>query len=194
MASDIVELYAGTIGLLQRYGYRIRLCPLQMYKDRFDDLALCRQIAGRAGAKCEVQTEVPSEHRFAELCRQSAMVLTGRLHGSVLAARCGVPFVSVAYSHKQPAFHELCDIADLCVPCNEATAARLAELCVEAIASRESLVAKLRERVEVLRRLTEIQLEQIKRWSDRPTRSVPNLITVDESLQTIGPLPAMQAN
>lgn len=114
-----------------------------------------RYIAGRLReklrfAECAHLIEGRYPSWDIEVCYHGADVaLATRLHGSVFAAKQGVPPIGIAYEGKVTGFYEQMDLSEWCVGM-DAQPETLSALLRRACEQRESLVAKIHPRVQEL--------------------------------------------
>ncbi|WP_410498585.1 polysaccharide pyruvyl transferase family protein [Chitinibacter sp. S2-10] len=86
---------------LKLQGHDTFIFPLEYEKDA----PFCRDLARQAGLDERIVIEEPEDIESAfNLIKQSSLVISLRLHGSIIAAAFGVPFIPIIYHHKTAEF------------------------------------------------------------------------------------------
>ena len=153
----------------------VLIIPQCTYEDapHTDDRVIGRAIAHSSIDPSRVHVikrQLP--HWDIEACYQIVdVVLATRLHGSVFAARQGVPVLGLAYEQKVAGFFDSLGLAQLCLPI-EASADTIIEELDSVCASADDLSAQLTSRITELRtqldRYIDIAIELLER--PRPPR------------------------
>jgi polysaccharide pyruvyl transferase WcaK-like protein len=104
LVSEAIDL----VGWFQKLGLRVEY--FAMRNNEFDD-----RRAGRLIAQTGIPTHRPHLGTVLDLIRRANFVVSLRLHGAVLAAACGVPFVSLGYRAKHRDFCESMGVGELLV-------------------------------------------------------------------------------
>jgi polysaccharide pyruvyl transferase WcaK-like protein len=77
-------------------------CKIILLPSSADDIAMCKLILSRAVNKKGVELVITDELDFYEPCiKRLDLLITTRMHPSILAARNHVPFAAIIYDHKQ---------------------------------------------------------------------------------------------
>ncbi len=178
--SQLVELYAKLIEQASRLGFKVNLCPFQVRGgDSKDDLAFCREIIEVSGGSAVVFMDVLTEEKILSLYDEAMIVISGRLHGSILAARCGRPFLSLAYNVKQYAFAEMMQVNDFVFSVYDAEPTEVWKECEKLIASASSYSHRLLDRTSVVRTVIEEELAAVRDWVQSSHRAVPDFSSVE---------------
>lgn len=170
MRSDIIRLYTNVVGMLQSKGFQVKLCPLQSHSGRFDDVALVREIASRCSRMPMILDRVPEVVEYEEMCRESKFVLSGRLHGAVVAARVGVPFLALAYNFKQYSFVEMLHSEEFLLDVYSASAEGILAKVNTLLSKYELHTIRLREQVTAVQQIIEKELSVLKDWVQKPSK------------------------
>ena len=108
--------YVAGISWLLDHGYDVHLLP-HVIRSAGDDLAAARAIKAEVASERVTMTEVLlSPDEVAEMCRQAALVVTGRMHLGVLALCNGVAPVILATQGKVEGLLEYFQLSDNLVP------------------------------------------------------------------------------
>jgi hypothetical protein len=183
---QILTLYVSLVESLAGQGFNVLLCPLQKSPDPESDHLLCERVREVASGPVTVLPAVPTAREFASLCRQAAGVISGRLHGAVLAARAGVPPLILAYNYKQNAFAEAVQMQPFCLDVHHCDATQVMEAWRTLYETRTTLAAELKHRVGDLRAFAESQMRLLASWAATPSHRPPRFSPPEEFLERFG--------
>jgi colanic acid/amylovoran biosynthesis protein len=94
-----VDEYVQVVTHLDKHGYHVILVP-HVSRDGSDDLALARKLQSRLQVKVDLVGELLSPEAIRGLCRHASLVITGRMHLSIIALSQGVPSIILSSQGK----------------------------------------------------------------------------------------------
>jgi polysaccharide pyruvyl transferase WcaK-like protein len=114
-----------------------------------DDRAACRAVLDRVDlARTAMIDRVLSPAEIKGLCAQADLVLTGRMHLSIMALSAGVPAITLASQGKVEGLMSLFEAPFLAVEPRPGMAADIIDTVDRVIEERDALQVRLVERME----------------------------------------------
>jgi len=151
---EYISAYAAALDkAIEKHGFSVVFLPHYVRGFRYDDLEVCRLILSnmkRADQASIVNARTVEE--FRSLISQMSMVISSKMHPSVLAASAFVPSICVAYDHKQTGFFMTLGMNNCVIPFNEFSSERLLEKIDYAWSKRDDLRRSLLSRVPELQK------------------------------------------
>lgn len=144
----VVTEVATALARLATRGWRFR--ALVVNGDDEKHTRQCARRAGLGGSRFEIVAATDPQ-AFLHSVAACRLVVAERLHAAVLAARLGIPTVTLAYQPKCLDFAESVGIEDLAIRTDEVSSGPLAEVIADATSREVALRHHLDRRVEHLR-------------------------------------------
>jgi len=132
-------------------------CNIILMPSSTDDLVVTNEIVSRIHNRDKVKIIVNDDVDFYEsIIRELDLLVTSRMHPSIIAARNFIPFCSIIYDHKQIGFLRQISLLNYSILINEITCWSLKTLVDQALQNRlkikeiiEKNLAKIRQSLEI---------------------------------------------
>jgi colanic acid/amylovoran biosynthesis protein len=141
---------------IEKHGFSVLFLPHAVRGFRYDDLDISRLILGKMkhANKAEI-VEARSVEEFKSMIDIVDMVISSKLHPTVLASSGFVPSLSVAYDHKQTGFMMNLGLSDCVLAIGEITSDRLLSKIEHVWNDRKEIGDILKMRIPPLQRSVE---------------------------------------
>jgi polysaccharide pyruvyl transferase WcaK-like protein len=140
--------YEAVVRHLHARGFDVLLVP-HVCVPGMDDRAACRAVLDRVDlARTAMIDRVLSPAEIKGLCAQADLVLTGRMHLSIMALSAGVPAITLASQGKVEGLMSLFEAPFLAVEPRPGMAADIIDTVDRVIEERDALQVRLVERME----------------------------------------------
>jgi len=126
-ASKYVSAHAEALDrAVEQFGVSVVFLPHYVSGFRYDDLEVSKLVLGKMRNAFKAQiVEAKTVEEFKQLISQMEMIVSSKMHPGVLAATSYVPFVSVAYDHKQTGFSADLGMSDCVILLSEVSSGKL---------------------------------------------------------------------
>ena len=137
--------------LIDEYGVRVVFLPLEITGRKNDDYSFCKSILEkmRNSAFAEI-VKTKNLEDFCAKVSQSELMLSSRMHPTVIASSCRVPTVVLAYDYKQSGLMEQLGLDNYVMDINQVTYENLILTMEKAWKNRRSIREHLELEIPIL--------------------------------------------
>jgi polysaccharide pyruvyl transferase WcaK-like protein len=155
-----VQARALDIGI-KKYGYEVVFLPHGITGFRYDDLEISRMILGEMKNKKEARImEIDDVNEFKLVLSQMSMIISLKMHPSVLGVSCCIPVLCLAYDQKQLGFFRSLGLENFVIDLREISLEALWSKMAQLWEERSNVKNLLEERVPVLQKQTRMAIKR----------------------------------
>nr|WP_284983088.1 polysaccharide pyruvyl transferase family protein [Arthrobacter sp. efr-133-TYG-118] len=152
--------YEHFLAALEELGYKCLLLPHVSHSNVNDIAAIAQLRVESAAARRAIFIDtLLSPAEVLSIVKRSEVVVTGRMHLSILALLAGRPVIALATQGKVSGLMRLFDLPDHCVEPTEGFGKRVARLLVHLEANRHTVITKVTSNLPTVRRLSQKNFE-----------------------------------
>jgi colanic acid/amylovoran biosynthesis protein len=171
--SRYISAHAKALDLaIDKYGFFVQFLPHYVRGFRYDDLDICRLIHRKMkNADRAKIIEANSVEEFISRIGETDMMISSKMHPSVLATAAFVPSLCVAYDHKQTGFFMSLGLSDCILPIREVTWDKLLSKIEYVWDKKDEIRTMLKTRVPILQEDVKKSIRLVLSHSIRACRS-----------------------
>lgn len=137
--------------LIDSYGCEIIILPSSM-----DDLIAVKKILFSVRNRDKVKVMVSNDvDLYESTIRKLSLLVTSRMHPSIIAARNFIPFCSIIYDHKQVGFLKQISLLYYSMLINEVTYENLKMLVIRSLQDKQKIKEKIEKNLPKVKQLSE---------------------------------------
>lgn len=158
---------------IEQQGGRVLLIPHEIYPDgrpEADDRGLCRLVA-RELSKPLVVDEILSAERLKALVGLCSLLIGSRFHALIAGLSQKVPAVAIGWSHKYEGLFDDCGLSEFAIHRDALQQEQVVELVKQAWAERESLTARVEQRLVQIHRAVDNTFDAVASMIDSGARA-----------------------
>lgn len=151
------EEYEHLMEILENLGYESLLLP-HVSHSNVDDIAATERLRERSGVagRARFVRELISPSEVQSLVRNADVVVTGRMHLSILALSVGTPVIVLATQGKVSGLMKLFGIPEHCVEPTKGFGKRVASLLIDLENDRQTLTGRINAHLPAVKELSSI--------------------------------------
>jgi len=144
-----ISSYAGALDkAIEKHGFSVVFLPHYVRGFPYDDLHVCTLILSKMKRADKASiANVCTVEEFKSLISQMSLIISSKMHPSVLAASTFVPSICIAYDHKQTGFFITLGMNNCVIPLKEFSCEKLLEKIDYAWSERDNLTRLLQSRI-----------------------------------------------